>query len=296
MRAAGGVLWRPGAGEPGAVEVAVVHRPRYDDWSLPKGHVDDGEHRAVTAVREIVEETGFSSVLGRHLGETRYPVKGREKVVDHWTARSLGGEFAANEETDELRWLPVADARALLTHASDAAVLDRFATAPADTTTLLLVRHATAENDGGDDAERALTPAGRDQARALVPLALAFGVGTGSPDALHAADRLRCEQTVQPLAEHLGVAFTSEPGLSEPGWERDPEGGLARADELRGQVETVLLCSQGGVVPTLVMTWARAHRVRIDPRHLRTPTASTWVISSAGGRVVALDHLPDPYA
>lgn len=289
VRAAGGVLWRWAADT--QVEVALVHRPRYDDWSLPKGHVEPGEHRAVTAVREIAEETGFTAVLGRHLGRSRYHVGGRPKRVDHWVARATGGAFAANDEVDELRWLPVAHARRQVTQRSDAAVLGRFAALPPDTDTLLLVRHAKAgarKRFHGEGRLRPLVREGHEQARALVPLCRAFGA-----TAVHAADRVRCEQTVQPLADELDVVVRSEPLLSEEGWAADEAHGARQAQHVLAEGGVPVLCSQGGVIPALVAHWAEASGIPVPAG--RTGKASTWVVSSLRGQVVALDHLADPF-
>lgn len=288
VAAAGGVPWR--CSEDGEVQVALVHRPAYDDWTLPKGHVERGEHRAVTAVREIAEETGLTTVLGRHLGTTSYPVGHTTKVVDYWAAEVTGGTFTDNPETDELRWLAVDDAALLLTHPDDAAVLRRFAAAAADTQTLLLVRHARAGEAGSvpDDTQRPLEPSGLEQSQALVPVLRAFGAG-----AVHAADRTRCVQTVTPLASTLGVAVQLEPLLSEEGWARRPHEGLARAEALRAAPGATVVCSQGGVIPRLVAGWANAHQLGLPS--LRTPKASVWVVSSVCRQVIALNHLPDPY-
>ena len=106
--AAGAVLWRPAADDaPHDAQVALVHRPRYDDWSFPKGKLDAGETAVVAAVREIEEETGFRSALGSSLGKVVYPVPGHRKLkrVDYWAARCLDGQFAPNDEVDELRWM-----------------------------------------------------------------------------------------------------------------------------------------------------------------------------------------------
>ena len=107
--AAGAVLWRPGS-DAAVPEIAIVHRPRYDDWSLPKGKVDPGETEPVTAVREVAEETGYRSHLGRRLAAVSYPVEQSIKKVRYWAARTVGGEFSPNSEVDELKWLPVAEA------------------------------------------------------------------------------------------------------------------------------------------------------------------------------------------
>lgn len=123
IEAAGGVLWRDeGAGR----EFAVIHRPKYDDWTLPKGKLEHGETHEQAAVREVREETGFEVDRGHCVGEIVYEHGGRRKRVRYWGMRAVDGEFAVNHEVDELRWLPLDVARDLLTHARDRDVLDRF--------------------------------------------------------------------------------------------------------------------------------------------------------------------------
>jgi 8-oxo-dGTP diphosphatase len=113
VRAAGGVVRRDG-------RIAVVHRPRYDDWSLPKGKLDPGETWEEAALREVREETGLVCSLGEELSSTRYhDRKGRSKLVRYWLMDPVGGEFAPNDEVDELRWLTPAEAAALLTYPRD---------------------------------------------------------------------------------------------------------------------------------------------------------------------------------
>ncbi|MGW5424348.1 NUDIX hydrolase [Streptomyces sp. NPDC003943] len=120
--AAGAVLWRPAASGEG-VEIALVHRPKYDDWSHPKGKLKADETFADCAVREVLEETGHSCVLGARLPTVRYPVNGRPKEVAYWTARALGGTFTPGREVDALAWLPPAAARARLTQPRDRELL-----------------------------------------------------------------------------------------------------------------------------------------------------------------------------
>ena len=113
VKAAGGVVRRDG-------RIAVVHRPRYDDWSLPKGKLDPGETWEEAALREVREETGLECSLGAELSSTRYhDRKGRAKLVRYWLMDPVGGEFEPNDETDELRWLTPAEAAALLTYPRD---------------------------------------------------------------------------------------------------------------------------------------------------------------------------------
>lgn len=130
VRAAGCVLWRrtAAAGDgPAGVEIALVHRPRYDDWSHPKGKLDAGETPAQAAVREVLEETGMSCVLRMELPTARYVVRGRAKEVSYWAAEATGGVFVPNDEVDRMLWLPPAQARRRLTHPPDRPLLDAAA-------------------------------------------------------------------------------------------------------------------------------------------------------------------------
>jgi 8-oxo-dGTP pyrophosphatase MutT (NUDIX family) len=121
VKASGGVVWRRG---PDGVEVALVHRPRYDDWSLPKGKLDDGERWEDAALREVEEETGLRARLGEELPPTAYrDNKGREKVVRYWLMEATDGEFTPSDEVDELRWLAPAEAVRLLSYERDRELL-----------------------------------------------------------------------------------------------------------------------------------------------------------------------------
>jgi 8-oxo-dGTP diphosphatase len=129
VHAAGGLVWRR---RDGAVEIVLVHRPKYDDWSLPKGKLDPGESFEQAAVREVEEETGLACELGDFLGETTYrDNKDREKLVRFWVMEAGHGDFEPDDEVDELRWIPLAEAMSLLSYDFDrelatkaAAVLD----------------------------------------------------------------------------------------------------------------------------------------------------------------------------
>lgn len=112
----------------GALEVLLVHRPRYDDWTLPKGKLHRGESHEEGALREVEEETGLRCELGRELPSSHYrDQKGRAKVVRYWTMRPLDGAFQPDEEVDDARWLPLADADAELTYDRDREILHAFA-------------------------------------------------------------------------------------------------------------------------------------------------------------------------
>ena len=125
------MVWRRNG--QGLVRVVAVHRPRYDDWSLPKGKADPGETDIDCALREVREETGFVCDLGLELPTTRYrDGKGRPKTVRYWAMEPVSGEgeFTPNAEIDEIRWLPVADAMKLLSYDHDRSVLDAFEPPP----------------------------------------------------------------------------------------------------------------------------------------------------------------------
>ncbi len=115
--AAGGVVVR---GEGAEARIAVIHRPKYGDWTLPKGKLDPGEGFEQAALREVEEEAGLRCELGRELGSVAYTDrKGRSKLVRYWLMRPLSGDFEPNDEVDELRWLDPAAAAGLLTYGHD---------------------------------------------------------------------------------------------------------------------------------------------------------------------------------
>jgi 8-oxo-dGTP pyrophosphatase MutT (NUDIX family) len=121
VKASGGVVWRRGDR---GLEVALVHRPRYDDWSFPKGKLDAGESWEDGALREVEEEIGMRCRLGHELPPTSYrDSKGRAKVVRYWMMEPLDGEFVPSHEVDEVRWLSVAEAGRLLSYAHDQELL-----------------------------------------------------------------------------------------------------------------------------------------------------------------------------
>jgi 8-oxo-dGTP diphosphatase len=121
VRAAGGIITRNGRGP---VQVAVIHRPRYDDWTFPKGKLDGSESPEDAALREVEEETGFRCRLVRPVACTAYvDGKGREKVVCYWLMERVDGRFRVSKEVDELRWLSSEKAAELLTYRRDKALL-----------------------------------------------------------------------------------------------------------------------------------------------------------------------------
>ncbi|MFE9450463.1 NUDIX hydrolase [Streptomyces sp. NPDC006739] len=123
VQAAGCVLWRrsPVTGD---LEICLVHRPKYDDWSHPKGKLKPGEDALGGALREVAEETGHTAVPGVELPTLRYPAGGRPKQVRYWAAEAVSGRFAPNAEVDRILWLPPAEARVRLTQPRDRDLVD----------------------------------------------------------------------------------------------------------------------------------------------------------------------------
>ncbi|WP_174183955.1 NUDIX hydrolase [Nocardia barduliensis] len=287
IHAAGAVLWRASAG--GAIEIALVHRPKYEDWSLPKGKLDPGETPILTAVREVREETGLESRLGRYLGHVTYPIPGHRKLkrVDYWAAEVVGGEFTANSEVDVLTWHALDRVMDQLSYPMDRQVVRAFTRLPARTDTLLLVRHAKAgrkDRYNGPDDQRPLDRDGEVQARALVSNLLAFGASE-----VYSADPLRCVQTVAPLAEKLGVEIGTEPLFSESGYAEKPDEAGERLRALVSDSAIRVICSQGKVIPDLLKRLAERDGLALPSA--RNRKGSVWVLSFAGQRLVAADHL-----
>lgn len=235
VRAAGGlVVRRVGVAPP---DVLLVHRPRYDDWTFPKGKADPGESDESCALREVEEETGLRCALGPELGRTEYvDAIGRPKVVRYWTMRALGPGEAAGAEVDELRRLPLRDAAGLLSYPRELALLDRISSGP-----VFLVRHAAAGHRTawrGDDRVRPLDARGRVQAAGLVELL------AGRPvERVLTSPYRRCVETVEPLADALGLPVEPREELAEGA---SPEEALSVA--LRGAV----LCTHADVAAHLV--------------------------------------------
>jgi phosphohistidine phosphatase SixA/predicted NUDIX family NTP pyrophosphohydrolase len=297
IRAAGGVLWRATSDPDGteSVEVAVVHRPRYDDWSLPKGKLAAGEREVDGAIREVLEETGHHVRLGRSLGETRYQKvrdgNPRPKVVRWWAMEAASGGFGATREVDELRWLTLAETHDILTRDTDREVLERFVRGSAVGRMVLLVRHARAISRAEWDAEDRLRPldaCGWAQADELVRLLSHF-----DPALIVSADVLRCRQTVEPLAASLGLVIRDENVLSADGYPANEADATRLFRNIGGVHDCVVLCSQGEVIPDLLVRVATEDDVDL-PSPPSGRKGSVWAIEFQGPRAVGAEYFPPP--
>ena len=286
IAAAGGLLWQESAGAP---LVAVVHRPRYDDWSLPKGKLKSGEHPLLGGYREVLEETGHHATVQHRLSSQQYRVPEGKKNVDWWVMRSNGGEFTPNHEIDQLRWLPLDEAARILTYDRDRGLLREFGEFGAPTAIVLLVRHGSAGDRiawVGDDRLRPLDEVGEEQSQRLrraLPL--------WAPQRVLAADRLRCTQTVEPLAGHLDLPIETEVALSEEAYNADPDTAMRRIRNIAALGGASVVCSQGGAIPSIVAELADVHGVKLA--EIKSKKGSTWALSFADGQLIAADYYRD---
>jgi 8-oxo-(d)GTP phosphatase len=210
---AGAVVLGPGA------TVLLVHRPRYDDWSFPKGKLDRGEHATAAAVREVEEETGVRVRLGVPLRSQRYPIRVGTKLVHYWVGRAVGdgdvGSYVPNAEIDEVAWFPIDKARRRLTYQFDIDTLDEAVAHAQKTRTLVILRHSQARSRKawrGEDRKRPLLATGKHQADRLVPVLSAYDVRR-----LVSSPSTRCVQTLEGYAAATGERLRSEDELSEEG-------------------------------------------------------------------------------
>ncbi|MFC6086137.1 NUDIX hydrolase [Sphaerisporangium aureirubrum] len=284
IHAAGALVWR---GDPAEPEIAVVHRPRYDDWSFPKGKLKPGEHVIAGALREVAEETGFSVALGRHLPPVHYLKGGKLKRVDYWAARVV--EQVAQEPSDEvdrLEWLPVEQARARLTYGDwDAGLLRAITAAPLDTTPFLLVRHgnAGARHEWQlDDDLRPLDDTGVAQADTIATILPGY-----RPATLISSPSRRCVQTLLPYAARRDLRIRTERLLSETEYDaaHSPEAVLTWLDT----EGPAAVCGHGKVLPELLATMTeRRYDGHVEDTHLRKGALA--VLHHRDGRVVAVER------
>jgi len=279
--AAGAVVFRPRR------EVLLVHRPRYDDWSFPKGKLDPGELAPVAAVREVAEETGVHVRLGTPLADQRYPITdGRSKTVHYWVGWPVGEDdvsgYLVNDEIDEVVWLSCDEAMTRLNHDRDRATLAEARALHKKTRALLVLRHAKARARRSwrrPDRARPLVVAGHDQAQRLVALLAAY-------DATRAvsSSATRCVDTVRPYTDSTGWELEQLDGLTEEG--ASVGSVVDTVDQLLAGAEGAALCTHR---PVLLAVWdaVGVPDVKLDP-------AGLVVVHHRKGRVVGTELYPRP--
>ena len=279
IRAAGGVVRRRELDGP---RVALVHRPRYDDWTLPKGKADRGETDDESALREVREETGLRCELGPEVASVRYRDHyDRPKVVRYWLMYPAGGAFVPNDEVDRMRWVRPDEAVGLLTYGHDRDVIRQ---ATAFDRPLYLLRHAKAgdrERWTEDDRLRPLSTKGRNQAEAMIGLFRERAV-----DRVLSSPYVRCVQTVRPLALARRLPVEESDVLGEGA----PLGPAMRM--LRDMAGAAVLCGHGDLIPAVVEHLADRGVTMADPPEWKK--GSTWALERDGGLFTTARYLPPP--
>ena len=250
--ATGGVVWRERSG---TRQVLLVHRPRYDDWSLPKGKLTAHEHVLLGARREIEEETGYHVVFGPPLGVQRYPIRKNggtaQKLVHYWSAIPVNDTaFEPNDEVDQVSWLSVDKARGRLSYPRDVDILNALDHVVPVVASVIVVRHAEAmkrKEWDGKDTLRPLTSTGTAVADRLTGVLGALGANR-----IISSDAERCVATVTPYAASIGRHIHLWPEISERGYDADPDGLRGLGERLWKPGKVTVVCSHRPVLPALL--------------------------------------------
>ncbi|WP_291379553.1 NUDIX hydrolase [Demequina sp.] len=300
--AAGALVWRVRGGQ---LQVLAVHRPRYDDWSWPKGKLDVDETLPACAVREVAEETGRVIELGQPLPTLRYPIAGgKVKIVRYWAARVISSEApaaiareavkdASKNEIDNVKWLTIEQARHLITFHDDLRPLERlideYEAGRLRSRVLILTRHARAKRRKawkGKDIDRPITKAGRVRARDLVGLFAAFGTSK-----VASSPALRCRQTLEPYAEAAGLPIRTIASFTEPKHAKHPEATAKAFRALLSKKRDRVVSVHRPTLPTIVKI-LREHTTS----KTRGALPRTMPYLPAGGVLIAhvIDHEGEP--
>ncbi len=294
--AAGAVIWRR---EKKKVEIAIVHRPRYDDWTIPKGKLEGSESLVGCAFRECQEETGLNFVFGPFIGSVEYPTVDGHKHVSYWAAQYIRHDraFVPSEEVDEILWLTVADAMKKLTRDSDKEILNRFLDTPYDATPLVLLRHAKAlarEEWQGEDEDRPLDVLGQNQAKRMISNFHPFAIAE-----IHTSDAVRCYDTVISLARALNLDPAITKNVSEYTFKKNKDKALEYAKELAHVVSETqtptILCSHNPVLPKMLGKLIKKSKVADKelPAGKLQP-GDAWIVFLKKKKVVQVDFIPAP--
>jgi 8-oxo-(d)GTP phosphatase len=287
--AAGAVLWRKS--EKQKIEVLIIHRPKYDDWTFPKGKAEIGEPLIACAYREVLEETNIETAFGPYLGEVEYLTNDGKKKVSFWSAKVVKEkEFNPNAEVDQLKWVEVTKVKEMLTLDTDIKILEQFLKIELDTKPLILLRHAkavTRDEWQGEDDDRSLDSYGQNQAKRLLAMYQVFNL-----EQIHSSDAVRCYDTVVAIAKGLNIKLEVTGKLSESTFKKDKEKAFDYAKDLMKLNESVLLCSHNPILPKMLNKLTKKSEVDADEGKLLP--ADGWVIHRIGKEVIQIDRIDSP--
>ena len=289
ISAAGGVVWR--RDEDDEIEIALVHRPKYQDWSLPKGKVEGKESLIACAAREIMEETGFEVRFGPFLGQTSYQTSEGNKQVSYWSARFLGLMGTRNiEEIDEITWVSFTEIEKFNLRDTDQEIIARFREVEIDTEPLVMLRHAQAIPRSewyGEDSDRPLATHGEQQSKRLIPNLVPYGV-----EEIHTSSAVRCYETITPFARALNSHYFFSEDLSEDSYKRHPDKTHKYLQKLLTNNHPTLLCSHNPILPRLLEELAVKSGVEVSDPKLEP--ADAWIVHHIGKEIFAVDFLSAP--
>ena len=287
--AAGALVWRKSKEK--KIEIAVIHRPKYNDWTIPKGKVELNESSIACAYREVIEETSLETEFGMYLGEVKYQSLDGPKQVSFWSAQVVKeNTFTPNSEVDEIKWVEAAKAAKFLSLDSDREILSKFNKLKYESKPLVLLRHAKAlsrDEWQGDDDDRPLDSLGQMQAKRLLSIYQAFNL-----EQIHTSDAIRCYDTVEPMAKALGLRLEVSNKLSESAFKKDKEDAFDYARDLIKSDKRALLCSHNPILPKVLNKLTKKSDVESDEEKLYP--ADAWVIHRIGKEVIQIDRIDAP--
>jgi 8-oxo-(d)GTP phosphatase len=252
VTAAGALCWRARRGR---LEVLLIHRPRYDDWSWPKGKLDSGETNPECAVREVMEEVNVTAQLGIPLPSIEYPVASGLKKVYYWAAKlEKSTPTPDGVEVDEVRWCAPAEASRLLSNPSDRdpleALVDAHRRDELETYPFVVVRHAKARPRSSwarPEGERPLAATGQRQALAVSRLLAAW-----QPKRIVSSPWTRCLQTITPYALLRNARVRTEEAITEHSAHRNPKKARATIERLLDKRKSTAVCTHRPVLPQVI--------------------------------------------
>ena len=289
ISAAGAVVWRKH--KDNFTEVAIIHRPKNDDWSFPKGKIEVGESLIACAHREVLEETNLQTEFGPHLGQVEYFTPDGLKKVTYWSAKVIAEKpFRTNSEVDQLKWIPITKVIEVLTNETDKEIFDKFVKVKFNSKPFILLRHAkaiTRDEWQGEDDDRPLSSSGQNQAMRLLSTYQVFNI-----DQIHSSDAVRCYDTVKSMAKGLDIKLEVSSKLSENTYKKDKEKAFDYVSELVKEDKSILICSHNPILPKMLNKLTKKSEIEADEDKLSP--ADGWVIHRSGKEIIQIDRLDAP--